>query len=272
MLTVVCFSIWHNVFTQNNSLLVVHFYDVGQGDAIFIETPTHHQILIDGGPDSTILEKLGRDLSFFDRSLDLVILTHPDSDHLNGLIDVLQSYHIDKIIYTGIKDDLAAYKFWQELIKKKHIPVIFAQANERIKISQNLWIDILYPFENLVGQSFKKTNNTSVVCRLVFGKDSFLLTGDIDISVEKQLIKFYNLKSNVLKVSHHGSKYSTSQTFLKAVLPQMAVISVGRKNRYGHPHRETLKRLEGIHLFRTDINGDIEILTDGYHLAVKTLY
>lgn len=260
---------WREVFdlTKINNL-EINFLDVGQGDAIFIETPQLHQILIDSGPNSTILEKLQKLMPFYDKTIDFVILTHPDKDHIEGLLEVLERYKVDYILWTGITRSGFLYQKWLSLLvelEKKGTKIIKAELSQEIKLG-NIVIDILYPFEDLTGKEFKnKDNDTGIVARLIFGKNTFLFTADISSKAEKELIdKAVNLKSNILKVAHHGSKYSTSEEFLKNVNPKIAVISVG-KNSYGHPTLETLQRLEnfGIHILRTDEYGDVKIISNG---------
>ena len=251
--------------------LEVNFFDVGQGDAIFIETPQRHQILIDGGPDSTILEKLTKEMPFWDRSIDLIILTHPDADHLSGLIEVLKRYKVEKILWTGIVKDTPAYQEWLKLIENEKAIIFIAQAGQRIKAGRAYW-DILWPMENLEGKELKNTNNTSIIAKLVFGVNSFLFTGDAYKSVEKKLIESgANLDSDILKVSHHGSKTSTSEEFIEKVSPKTAIISVGKDNKYGHPHQEVLETLAkyDINILRTDLQGDIKILCNSQSLKQK---
>jgi len=251
--------------------LEVIFFDVGQGDAIFIKTPQGHQILIDGGPDSVILEKLGKELPFYDRAIDLVILTHPESDHLTGLLDVLRSYKVKNILWTGVTRDTGAFRKWQELIEKEKAEIFIAKAGQKITIGKTSF-EILFPFENLENKSVKDANNTSIVLRLDFGEISLLFTGDIYKSVERELLSLAKqLDTDVLKVGHHGSKTSTAEEFIIVVSPEIAVISVGRNNSYGHPHQETLDTLEkyGIRIFRTDLNGDIKIISDGINYEVS---
>ena len=268
---------WIAVFEISKPhFLEVVFFDVGQGDAIFIETPQRHQILIDGGPSSIILEKLSKEMPFWDRSIDLVILTHPERDHLAGLIEVLEKYKVENILWTGVIRDTAEFKEWQNLIKKEKAKIFIAKAGQRIfSLASGVgnWeIKILYPFENLKDKEFKNSNNTSIVSKLNFNQISFLLTGDVYQSVERDLIGKYSgkLNANILKVAHHGSKTSTSEEFLKEVLPKIAVISVG-KNKYGHPHQEVLEKLEkfGIKIQRTDKDGNIKIISDGVTFKLK---
>lgn len=257
-------------FNKSHYFEVV-FFNVGQGDAIFIETPQKHQILIDGGPDSKILEKLAKEMPFYDRSLDLVILTHPEADHMSGLIEVLKRYHIEYVLWTGITRDIPEYKEWQKVVREEKANVIIAQAGQRVRIARDIYLDIAHPFEALEGKVAKNSNDTSVVARLTFKKNSFLFTGDISEKVEEDLAASdFQIKSNVLKVAHHGSKTSSSDYFLENALPDIAVIQVG-KNSYGHPTEEVLSRLRkfGIKIFRTDKDGDINIISDGQKLKIK---
>lgn len=267
-----CFNVaaWLAVFDLNGSdILEVTFFDVGQGDAIFIETSGNHQILIDGGPGSVVLEKLGEEIPFYDRTIDLVVLTHPHEDHISGLIKVLENYRVENVLWTGIAAETAIAAKWQEAIKKSKVHI--AYSGQRI-IADGMALEILYPFENLEGQKIKEVDDTSIVARLIFGSNSFLFTGDAFQSVEKKLIEQeVYLSSNVLKVGHHGSKTSTSQEFVENVFPETAVISVGKDNKYGHPNQETLAVLEkyGIRIFRTDEQGDIKIICNNKNYAVS---
>ena len=263
--------------------LEVVFFDVGQGDAIFIQTPQKHQILIDGGPDSTILEKLGNEMPFWDRNIDLIILTHPEHDHISGLLEVLKRYKIENILWTGIIRETSEYQEWRHLIEDEKAQIKIAQAGQKIswRISSNPgsedefrgYFDILYPLENLEGQEVENTNNTSIALQLIFGENSFLFTGDAYKSIERKLIKEKpSLDSDVLKVGHHGSKTSSAQDFIEQISPEIAVISVGKNNPYGHPHQETLEILKdfGIRILRTDLDGDIKIISDGKYYRVES--
>ncbi len=261
---------WIAVFDLSDNSLKVVFFDVGQGDSIFIETPLKHQILIDGGPSSEVLEKLGREMPFYDRSIDLVILTHPESDHLTGLLDVLRDYKVDYILYTGVRKDTQKDEEWESLLKEKNPKIIFARAGEEID-SGNVSLSILYPFDYLVGKEFKNVNDTSVVSLLKFHNLSFLFTGDIYEDAEKKIIDRNQFQADVLKVAHHGSKTSTSDIFLEKIKPKIAAISVGKNNHYGHPAKEVIERLRShkIEIFRTDNKGDIKIKTDGFQIWTK---
>lgn len=260
--------IWTAVFAQvpdNN--LKVYFFDVGQGAAVFIEAPNKNQVLIDGGPDETIVAKLSKIMSFYDRNIDLLILTHPDADHLNGLIEVLKRYEVKQILETGAFDNSTSYQVWHNLIAEKKIPVKIAQVGEIIKIGSGIKMDILYPLQNLENKVIPDSNAGSIVSRLVYDKNSFLFTGDADQRIEWQMISSgLNLDSDILGVAHHGSKNSTSELFLEKVTPEAAVIQVGKNNKYGHPSQEILQRLKNILFLRTDVDDDIKFLSDGENL------
>ena len=261
---------WNVVRDLNKPrFLEVNFLNVGQGDAVFIESPKRQQILIDGGPDSAVLEKLAKKMPFWDRTIDLIILSHPEKDHLTGLLDVLKRYKVENILWTGVVRDTPEYKEWTELIKKEGAQIRIAKAGQKIELSSNpdnlIYFNIFNPNSDLSGQDFKDSNDTSIVADIVFNDVSFLFTGDISSALEKKLVLVgLPLESNVLKVSHHGSKYSTADYFLESVSPDIAVIEVG-KNSYGHPTEEVLERLKnfGIKTLRTDLDGDIKITTNG---------
>lgn len=241
--------------------LKVDFFDVGQGSATLIEAPNQNRVLIDGGPGSQILNKLGRAMPFFDREIDVVILTHPDSDHLNGLIDVLRKYQVEEVVDPCLAEPQANYQEFLRLIEEKKINHLCAQAGQRIKLAEDVALDILYPFESLEGVSLKNTNDSSIVAKLTYGQNKILLTGDAEQKTESQLInKQIDLRTQILQVGHYGSKSSTSAEFFQAVQPEVAVIQVGKDNRYGHPHQEVLDRLKSVKIFRTDLGGDINFL------------
>ena len=268
---------WIVVFDLVQNDLKVVFFDVGQGDSIFIQTPQKHQILIDGGPTSVVLEKLGNEMPFYDRTIDLIILTHPEHDHIGGLLEVLKRYRVENILWTGVLRDTAEFKEWERLlVEEKNVVIEIAQAGQRIvcpasTLEKTVNMNILYPFENLDKQIIKNINNTSIIIQLIFGENKILFTGDAYKSVERKLIEREPLlKSDILKIGHHGSKTSTSEEFIEAVDPEIGVISVGRENSYGHPVPEVLEILKkyGINILRTDELGDIKIMSDGQTIKV----
>jgi len=262
----VCFNVlaWIAVYDLSHQDLRVVFFDVGQGDATLIKTPPGHHILIDGGPSSMVLEKLGQEMPFWNRNIDLVILTHPHYDHLAGLLEVLQNYQVKNVLWTGVLTSTLAFEKWQELLGDGQFDVHIAQAGQQIHSGQ-VMLNILYPPENMQNQRSSDLDDTSTVVKVVFGENSFLFTGDLSREAERELLeKGIDLDSDVLQVGHHGSRTSTDPEFIEAVLPDLAVISLGRDNKHGHPHQETLDTLEsyGVAVLRTDWHGDIKISTD----------
>ncbi|MFH1392616.1 MAG: MBL fold metallo-hydrolase [bacterium] len=242
-LAITAFLVWLAVYIQEEqNFLKVYFFDVGQGDAILIQKNSQ-QILIDGGPNKAILQKLGQAMPFWDKNIELVISTHPDYDHLAGLNYVLERYKVNLILETSILCQTQACQKYQSFDKLRKI----AEIGQQIKLGQNWLINIL---------SVKE----SIVAKMLYQDKSFLFTGDAGFVIEKELINNnFNLKSDILKVGHHGSKNATSQEFLEQVNPEIAVISVGKNNQYNHPAPETLERLKDIQVLRTDEIGDIII-------------
>ena len=246
---------------RNSGKVEINFYDIGQGDGIMVEAGNDIQVVIDGGPSDKMVEKIGKDLPFYDRQIELMIMTHPDKDHLGGLVDVLKYYQVEQVLITGIECDTAVCQEFNKIIKEKNIPVKIAQAGQIINLGEGTYLGIFSPRENLSGRKFKDDNDTSIVAKLISNGRSALFTGDIGFKVENELMEGNtNLDSDILKVSHHGSKYATSSKFLEATSPQIAVISVG-KNSYGHPAEELLSRINdyGAAIKRTDLDGDVKM-------------
>lgn len=240
---------------DNNLHLV--FCDVGQGDATLI-VYKQNQILVDGGPDQKVLSCLSQNLPFYDRRIEMVVLTHPEEDHFFGLIDVLKRYDVRYFVSNGIKKSSASFAELEKIKEEKKVLSVLVKTGDQIKIGL-LFFSVLWPEKDYI--QTKELNDSTVVLKLSFGDFEALLTGDISEKVENLL----NLdKVEVLKVAHHGSKFSTSTAFLNLVKPYLAVISVG-ENRFGHPTAEVLERLKqaGAKILRTDQIGTIEIVSDG---------
>jgi competence protein ComEC len=258
--------------TMPDDKLRVSFLDVGQGDAILIQKGSQ-QVLVDGGPSPQLLNlELGKKIPFWDRTIELVVLTHPHADHLTGLVEVLKRYRVGRALYPDLEDDSPLYREWQVLIKEDTNYTI-AQAGQRINLGGGVTMEVLNPPVPPLSGTNSDMNNNSVVLCLCWGKVSFLLTADIEREAEFELIAQGNtLGSTVLKVGHSGSKTSTTPEFLAAARPGVAVISVG-ENRYGHPSGEVIARLEETlgkeHIYRTDERGTIEFFTDGERLWLK---
>jgi len=259
------------VATEDRSgILKVSFLDIGQGDAIFIEAPNGNQVLIDGGSNRAVLKELGKVMPFYDRTIDVVIATHPDKDHIGGLVEVLKNYRTDMVMESGVSSDTGVYQELEKTIADKKLPRILARRGMSLNLGDGVRLNILFPDRDTEGW---ETNTASIVAKLVYGNNSFLLTGDSPIAIENYLsmIDGQNLKSDVLKAGHHGSRTSTSESFASLVSPQYAVISAGKNNQYGHPHKEVLDILEKIKavILKTYENGTISFSSDGERVSVE---
>ncbi|MDD3006522.1 MAG: ComEC/Rec2 family competence protein [Candidatus Pacebacteria bacterium] len=246
------------VSEQQDDVAKIIFLDVGQGDAILIQEGWT-QILIDGGNGQDIMNRLGEFMPMGDRKIEFMVATHPDEDHMGGLIKVLSLYEVGEILESGIDCDKDLCEKWEELIAADNIPVVDAKLGQEINFGEDVDITVLYPFMEIAGEEFKNTNDASLVLKAVVEDRSYLLTGDTESKAEKELVASnLDLSADVLKVSHHGSKNATSAEFLLAVSPKQAVISVG-ENSYGHPTEEVLTRLRNmnIEIFRTDEVGSV---------------
>ena len=252
--------------------LEVDFLDVGQGDAILIKAPGGQNILIDGGPDKTVIKRLGESLPWWDKKIDLMVLTHPHDDHVTGLTDVLKRYQVKKILYTGVSHSAPNYLAWLGLIRDKKVPLIIIDQEQIIDLGEGAKLKILYPNESFLNKTVTDLNDSSIIVKLIYGQTEILLTGDAGLIVEQKLIaNSSDLGAEVLKVGHHGSEYASSQEFLNKVLPKIAIMQVGEGNSFGHPNGRILKRLEraGAEIFRTDLNGTIKLISDGAELKVR---
>lgn len=241
--------------------LIITTLDVGQGDAILIQTPEHKNILIDAGPDATVVDRLGKHMGFFDKTIDFFVLTHPHADHFGGLPDILQKYQIKQALITGVAASDPLYTEAIRTLKTQHIPIIFAEGGTDWQIGHGTVLDVLYPLagQSLLGAKADNLNNTSVAIRLISpdGKTA-LLTGDAEKEEEREiLLASLEMQADILKAGHHGSRTATSDIFLQAVRPDTVVISAGKDNTFGHPHAETLDRLKGLDVRQTVLEGDI---------------
>jgi competence protein ComEC len=263
-LLLINFLLFRLDFENSNRGLTFAVLDIGQGDALLIESPTGTQIMFDAGPARKILGPLMRVVSPLDKTIDAVVITNPDADHIGGFLDVLKNYKVGLVLEPGTLTDTKTYQNLKAEIKKQNIPDILAKKGMRLDLGGDVFIDILFPDRDV---SFWSTNDGSVVARLVYGDTSIMLTGDASAKTEKIILENNpkpNLASTILKVGHHGSRSSTSLSFAKAVSPFYALISDGKDNKYGHPHKETLDTLSqiGAKIFRTDLLGSVIMKCD----------
>lgn len=240
----------------------VYFLNIGQGDSIMIKTPENHHILVDGGPENFALNELIEIMPFFDKQIDLVILTHPHADHVSGLIEVLKRYRVDNILITGVDYESSEYAEFLKEISAQDMPVFLAESKTDFKFGEVL-VDILYPEKQLMFEQFDNPNNSSIAMMVKFHDKKILLTGDLELEGETGLIRTgADLKANIFKAGHHGSRTSSSLNLLKLVRPKIVVIQSGKENSYGHPHKETLNNLSklGIKVYRNDQAGRVEFV------------
>jgi competence protein ComEC len=261
---------WVGFFvSKNDGLTHIYFLDVGQGDSILVTMPNNQNILIDGGPSSSLITEIDRVLPFWKRNIDLMVLTHPHADHVTGLIEVATRYQVDEFLYNGVQYDTHTY---QELLNVVDERNIFTQvAGRGMEYNfESCQLDILYVGD--LHTTSGDLNDTSIVSEITCGEFNAIFPADADVDIEQQLISSGSLSDvEVLKVGHHGSKYSTSAIFLETIEPEVAVITVG-KNKFGHPHSETLKKLADIQaeIFSTLESGTVEAVTDGQKYNVIT--
>lgn len=256
------------------TIMSVSFLDVGQGDAIYIRAPNGTDMLVDGGPDTAVLSKLAHVMPAFDSTIDVVIATHPDKDHIAGLIPIFEKYSVKKYLHSEVSSDSSYDESLAEAAANEpNLEQIVAHRGERIVLDEThgIYVDILFPDQNTI--NFKETNDASIVARLVYGKQSFLLTGDSPQSVEEWLVKTdgVRLQSSVLKLGHHGSNSASSTKYLKTVHPDYAIVSAGKNNTYHHPSAAVVARVKDLRipLLSTIDSGTITFATDGMKIWIK---
>lgn len=265
LLFISAFYLLYLDFKSSSGVLTFAMLDVGQGDALFVESPTGIQVLFDLGPARKIMGPLQRVMSPFDKNIDAIIITNPDADHIGGALEVIKNYKVGMIFEPGTWNDSKAFQNLKQEIEKREIPNVLARRGTRIHIGDGAMIEILFPDRDV---SMWSVNEGSVVARLSYGETSVMLTGDSTMETEKIILNNTipsDLSSDILKVGHHGSRSSTSSAFLKEVAPRYALISDGEDNNYGHPHREVLANIlsSGAETLRTDLLGTIIMRSDG---------
>lgn len=261
---------YHFVREEVRQVLTVHVLDVGQGDAVLVVTPEGSELLIDGGRDSSVLRALGRELMWFDRSLTALLATHPDADHIGGLVDVLARYDVRHIYTAGTASDTGVYDSFVREVRNEQAQSVKLQQGYGVALSPEVIVDVLWPLSQYTSSD---TNDHSIVTRVRYGDTCFLFTGDASLQVERQLVVVYGkgLDCEVLKVGHHGSKTSTDELFLETVAPDYSVVSAGADNRYGHPHAEVMDRLDqrGGTVLETAREGTVTFHSDGTTVWVE---
>ncbi len=244
--------------------LQVHFLDVGQGDAIYVVGPTGTELLIDGGPGSEVLAELAPLRSFFDRTIEYILATHPDTDHVGGLVPVLEQFQVPAVIMTENEGESRAAEAFKEAVVSEGSVVTYARRGQRVDLGGGAVLDILFPETD---PSALESNTASIVAKLTYGSTTVMLMGDSPKSIEEYLTITHGeyLKSDILKVGHHGSRTSTAEDFLAEVAPTIAIISAEKDSRYGHPHLEVTDALfnAGVTTYSTAEMGTVSFVSDG---------
>ena len=259
ILTFLTVLVFWFVFEKENQTAKVIFLDVGQGDSQLVVLPSDIQILIDAGPSADVSAKISRYIPFYDKDIELVILSHPHADHLRGLLSVLKDYNVKNFMFAGANYESKVYSDFLNILENEGSNVYLAEAGDLISYEKDPILKILAPLKNTLSKNFKGIHESMVVSELSLGSKKFLLTGDMEADLESQLVASNAITDvDVLKIGHHGSKTSTSQKLLEVAKPEEAIIQVG-KNSYGHPTALILDRLNkfGIKIFRNDQLGDI---------------
>jgi len=244
---------------------MIAFLDVGQGDAIYIQAPSGKDMLIDGGSSESVLRELSKVTNVSNRDLDVVIATHPDKDHIGGLVSVFDRYAVKYFLDPGVSNNTQVHKELQKRVEAE-AEYILARKGVKIYLDANTVAEVLYPDRNIQGD----TNNASIVVRVSYKNTDILLTGDAGSGVERYLLSA-NIQSEILKAGHHGSKTSSDPLFLEKVAPLYAVVSAGKENRYGHPHANVLAALADIETktLATYEQGIIVFFSDGERLWLR---
>jgi beta-lactamase superfamily II metal-dependent hydrolase len=260
-------------WTTYGQELDIDVLDIGQGDSILIRTPQHHTILIDGGPDESVIDQLDEVLPFWSRSIDVILPTHPQADHINGLVAVLQRFSVNQEFNTPAKANINAYFSIKREIEQQKITQRYFMRGEAINTDDNVSIKSLWPPPNSNWDSVADLNDVAQVCLLQYQNFRALFTADAGANIDQQLEKLGDAQPvDMLKVAHHGSATGTDEQFLKSIHPYISVISVGASNNYGHPALSTLQQLQSVNsqVWRTDQDGRVEVSVNYAGISVKS--
>lgn len=241
----------------------VSFLDVGQGDSIFVRTPDDYFILIDGGPSASVIERLAEVMPRYNRTIDLILLTHPHADHVNGLVEVVKRFKVGGVLLVGTPSGNPFYVELLRLCNELEIPVYFGESARDLKVGSYLYIDVIWPVKSMLGVEFENLNNASLAVRVITPGKIFMLTGDAEEEQEREILQSgFDLSADIFKAGHHGSKTASSPEFLEAVDPEVVVIQSGVGNSFGHPHKETLGGFleRAIDIRRNDLEGRVDFI------------
>lgn len=263
--------VWYAAFVEDRrGILTLTFLDVGQGDAIFIDAPSGRQMLIDGGPDASVLRELSRVMPWYDRSIDIVVATHPDLDHIGGLFDVLERYRVQTIVLSSVEGSTSASARFVGEVQEETSNVHVGERGQVFDLGKGARLEILFPDRAVPGL---ETNDGCVIAKLSYGATAFMLPCDTDKNIEQYVARLdgERLRADVLKAAHHGSKTSSLPFFVGHVAPSYAVFSRGCDNSYGHPHQDTIDTFArfGIPTLDTCTEGSITFVSDGQTVVRK---
>lgn len=268
----ICVFIWYSVLHDERSgVLTFEVLDIGQGDALYIESPTGVQVVVDGGPNKNLMRVLGSVVPWYDRQIDLLVVTNPDTDHYEGFIPLLDKYKVDAVLEPGTTNKYPAYKFLEDKLLEKQIPKFLARTGQKIDLGGGAYLEVLFPDRDVSGLS---SNDGSIVMKLVYGDTSVMLQGDSTAKIEEYLrsaVSSTTLRADILKAGHHGSRTSSMIGYVKEVSPKWTVISSGKNNDYGHPHKETIETMDELKIptYDTCNNGNLVFISDGKTFTFK---
>lgn len=269
-LALIALSIWSTYLQEPDSNLHIYALDVGQGDAILIQKQ-NFQVIVDGGPDNSVIERLAEVMPLEDKKIEVIILTHPHADHVTGLVEVLKRYNVEKVVYSGVNYQSNIFAEFKEEVEIKKIPVENPKNGQENIYQHEIKLTYLWPGENTANYS-DNLNDTSIVFRLDFGNSSALFSGDCEVECWSGIMQDLdsNIKADLLKIAHHGSNNGTSEEMLERIKPRYAIISLGKDNKFGFPHQQVIRALEksGASFIRTDEMSTIDFVSNGQEFMI----